>query len=200
MAGRREATSAESRRILIAAAAEVIAERGYRQATFAEIADRAGISRGSIPWHFGNKEGLLAAVVEQTMDDMRTRLGVAEPVTTSSVSHALDNAVASLKSPPARLLIAVLNEAIENDSPLRPRYAELQAMIRDLIAQWVTIDALPAGVSREAWATTILGALMGIHLQWRIAPDAVDFDRAAAALRSLVLAGLADPVNQPEGS
>ena len=192
MTGRREATSGESRRILLAAAAEVIGERGYRQATFAEIADRAGISRGSIPWHFGHQEGLLATVVEQAMDDMRAQLAVTQPLNEPSITTALDNAVASLKSPQARLLITVLAEAIEDGSPLRPRYAELHAVMRDLIAQWVTVDSMPVGISREAWATTVLGALMGVHLQWRIAPEAVDLDQAAAALRSLALAGIAD--------
>ena len=167
MTGRREATSGESRRILLAAAAEVIGERGYRQATFAEIADRAGISRGSIPWHFGNKEGLLATVVEQAMDDMRAQLAVTQPLNEPSITTALDNAVASLKSPQARLLITVLAEAIEDGSPLRPRYAELHAVMRDLIAQWVTVDSMPVGISR-------------------------DLDQAAAALRSLALAGIAD--------
>ena len=167
MTGRREATSGESRRILLAAAAEVIGERGYRQATFAEIADRAGISRGSIPWHFGNKEGLLATVVEQAMDDMRAQLAVTQPLNEPSITTALDNAVASLKSPQARLLITVLAEAIEDGSPLRPRYAELHAVMRDLIAQWVTVDSMPVGISR-------------------------DLDQAAAALRSLALAGIDD--------
>lgn len=195
MAGRREATSGESRRLLLTAAAEVIGERGYRQATFVEIADRAGISRGSIPWHFGNKEGLLAAVVDQATDDMRARLSITQPTSTVSITQALENAVTSLKAPEARLLIAVLTEAIEAGSPLRPRYAELHATMRGLIAQWVPEDALPSGVSREAWATMVLGALMGMHLQWRIAPDAVDLDQAATELRSLVLAGL-----RPSGS
>jgi TetR/AcrR family acrAB operon transcriptional repressor len=192
MARRREATSDESRRILMAAAAEVIGERGYRKATLAEIADRAGISRGSIPWHFGNKEGLLATVVEQVMTDMRSRFSVTTPLDRTGIAEALGSTIESLKSPQARLLITVMSEAIEDGSPLRPRYAELHATIRDLFAQWVAAESLPAGVSRKAWATTVLGAVMGIHLQWRIAPEKVDIDQAGASLRSLVLAGLAD--------
>ena len=151
MAGRREATSEESRRILMAAAAEVIGERGYRKATLAEIADRAGISRGSIPWHFGNKEGLLATVVEQVMTEMRARFSVTQPLDKMGIAEALDRTIEALRSPQARLLITVMSEAIEDGSPLRPRYAELHATIRDLFAQWVTTESLPAGVSREGW-------------------------------------------------
>jgi len=71
-ASRREQTSLESRSILISAAAELFAEKGFRNTTFVDIAERSGISRGSIPWHFGNKDGLLKAVVEELTTNMLT--------------------------------------------------------------------------------------------------------------------------------
>ncbi|WP_280213329.1 TetR/AcrR family transcriptional regulator, partial [Nocardia cyriacigeorgica] len=64
MADRRAETTRESRRLLIEAAAGLFVEKGYQQTTFADVAARSGVSRGSIPWHFGNKEGLLAAVLD----------------------------------------------------------------------------------------------------------------------------------------
>ena len=68
MATRREHTSTESRELILTAAAELFAAKGYRQTTFADVAERSGISRGSIPWHFGSKEGLLLAVLERSVD------------------------------------------------------------------------------------------------------------------------------------
>ncbi|MER6580231.1 TetR family transcriptional regulator [Nonomuraea sp. NPDC001023] len=35
------------------------------------MAARSGISRGSIPWHFGGKEGLLLAVLERSVARVR---------------------------------------------------------------------------------------------------------------------------------
>src|ERR1044071_8623124 len=65
---RRQQTSGESRELILAAAAALFAEKGYRQTTFVDVARRSGISRGSIPWHFGSKEGLLLAVLERSVD------------------------------------------------------------------------------------------------------------------------------------
>lgn len=199
MAGRREMTSRESRRMLIAAAAEVIGERGYRQATFAEIADRAGISRGSIPWHFRNKEGLLEAVVEQVTEDMQDRFGASPSAAAPDLDEAIDTAVEYLQLPQSRMLTTVVAEAIEDGSPLQPRYKDLHALMRGWIRQWVSADQLPPGVSEDGWSTTVLGAIMGIHQQWRIAPDEVDLDQAAAALRAMahaVLTGGGAPVEE----
>ena len=50
---------------LLAAAAEVIAERGYEAATMAEIAARAGAQIGSLYHFFPNKEVLADALIER---------------------------------------------------------------------------------------------------------------------------------------
>lgn len=192
MAGRREATSQESRRILLAAAAEVIAERGYRKATLAEIGDRAGISRGSIAWHFGSKEGLLMAVVDQMREDLRAQFSVTQPLSKDEIEQRLDFVVDYSKDPLARLIITVWAEAMEVDGPLRSNYADLHATIREELARWVTPESLPAGMTPEGWATMVLGATTGISLQWFIAPERVDLVGALAALRSTLLSGLAD--------
>src|SRR5205809_4514315 len=55
----------QSRERLIDAATRLFAERGYRDTSVQAIAEAAGISRGSIFWHFGSKEGLLSAVAEE---------------------------------------------------------------------------------------------------------------------------------------
>ncbi|MDI9430688.1 MAG: CerR family C-terminal domain-containing protein [Planctomycetota bacterium] len=47
-----------TRERLLAAAAEVFAEKGYWEATHAEICERAGTNTASVNYHFGSKENL----------------------------------------------------------------------------------------------------------------------------------------------
>lgn len=56
--------SAETRAKLIDATIESICERGFQNATTAEIAQRAGVSRGALQHHFRNKSDLMLAVLE----------------------------------------------------------------------------------------------------------------------------------------
>ena len=51
---------------LIEAAGEVFAERGFRSATVREISSRAGIPLGAMNYHFRDKQGLYAAVLEHS--------------------------------------------------------------------------------------------------------------------------------------
>jgi AcrR family transcriptional regulator len=57
-------------------AVDVIAEAGIGKASMARIAERAGVSVGVISYHFGNKAGLIAAVVDQVA---KTAVALMEP-------------------------------------------------------------------------------------------------------------------------
>jgi len=52
---------------LVAAALEVFVERGYDGTTLADVARRAGVTKGTIYLYFENKEALFKAVVRQTI-------------------------------------------------------------------------------------------------------------------------------------
>ena len=56
---------------IIAAAIETIAELGYGQASLARIAERIGISKGVIGYHFAGKDELLREVVAQVLTSAR---------------------------------------------------------------------------------------------------------------------------------
>lgn len=56
--------SRTTRRRLIDAAVECLAERGWNGTTVALIAERAGVSRGAAQHHFPTREDLVAAAVE----------------------------------------------------------------------------------------------------------------------------------------
>ncbi|WP_410790074.1 TetR/AcrR family transcriptional regulator [Kribbella sp. C-35] len=186
MTTRREQTSGESRELILAAAAELFANKGYRQTTFADVAERSKISRGSIPWHFGSKEGLLLAVLERSvqlvdasLDNLPDQGGEAE----------LDHLVKSLEDlfarPTTKLFVTLLVEALEPDSPIHDRYVAIHETLRGHCRRWLDRSA-PAGVSTEALAVAIVGAAIGIHQQWLVAPDRVDIRQSLAALRALI--------------
>jgi len=57
--------SSGSRNRILDAAERLVGERGYTAASISLISKASGLPASSIYWHFGSKEGLLAAVVER---------------------------------------------------------------------------------------------------------------------------------------
>ncbi len=72
--GRRAETMAENREKLVRAARQAFAARGYAAASMDELTASAGLTRGALYHNFGDKKGLLWAVVEQIDAEMAERL------------------------------------------------------------------------------------------------------------------------------
>jgi AcrR family transcriptional regulator len=65
---------AETRARLIAAARKAFGEKGYAAASMDDFTAAAGLTRGALYHHFGDKKGLLEAVVREIDAEMAERL------------------------------------------------------------------------------------------------------------------------------
>ena len=74
---RRRLTPAQRRELIVAAAMEVFAERGYERASMAEIARRAGITPAVIYDHFPSKAKLQVELVERQTAELLGYVGSA---------------------------------------------------------------------------------------------------------------------------
>lgn len=72
-----EKTEATSERIR-SVAAELFAEKGYGETSLREIAERLGITKAALYYHYPSKEQLLQAIVQPFFDDIRVLVAHAE--------------------------------------------------------------------------------------------------------------------------
>ncbi|MBD8251476.1 TetR/AcrR family transcriptional regulator [Pantoea agglomerans] len=89
-AKRRAETMEENRAKLIAAARKAFAEKGFAAASMDELTASVGLTRGALYHNFGDKKGLLAAVVAQVDGEMAQQAKAAA----SGVSDAWEKLVA----------------------------------------------------------------------------------------------------------
>jgi AcrR family transcriptional regulator len=105
-----ERTAATRERIM-RAVVESIAEIGFQKTTANEITRRAGVTWGAVQHHFGGKDGILDAVLEESFDRFAARL--AEVPTNGAslaerVSAFVDIAWAHFGSPDYRSTFEIL--------------------------------------------------------------------------------------------
>lgn len=69
----RQARAQATVEAIIVATAQLLTEQGFVNLTTARVAERAGVSIGSLYQYFPNKQGLAAAVVDHYSDEVLAR-------------------------------------------------------------------------------------------------------------------------------
>lgn len=103
--------AAETRARIVAAVVESIAELGFQRTTAVEIARRAGVTWGAVQHHFGGKDGILVAVLEDSFNRFAERfadIDVEGMSLEKRVSLFVDRAWAHFTSPHFRSTLEIL--------------------------------------------------------------------------------------------
>ena len=88
--------SAETRAHILAAAAELAKEKGAAHISIEAIAQRAGLSKGGLLYHFPRKDALIQALVEQHMAEVDAVLAEVETATGQRRTNAIARAIIEL--------------------------------------------------------------------------------------------------------
>jgi AcrR family transcriptional regulator len=192
MASRQKRNPDISRERILHAATELFAQKGYAGAGVDELAARSTIAKTAIYYHFGNKEGLLAAVIERLATEWIDRIrAVADEA--SSPLERLDRALAGMRALVEdtpwvlKLFQLMALELAETKPEVRASLLTVAQRARGAIVSGLR-DALGAEVpDADAVARVVLALLNGIVLARAIDPDMVPLDHAFADLRRLVV-------------
>ncbi|MFK3774427.1 TetR/AcrR family transcriptional regulator [Pseudomonas sp. NPDC089406] len=160
MARRTRAEMEETRAALLATARKVFSESGYAEASMDDLTAQAGLTRGALYHHFGDKKGLLAAVVEQIDAEMDARLQAISDTAENAWEGFCNRCQAylqmALEPEIQRLVLRDARAVLGGASPEAQRHcvASMQRLIDQLIAQGVVAPA-----DSEALASLIYGSL-----------------------------------------
>ena len=142
----RRADALRNRRRLIAAASEMFSERGL-DVSIGEIAQRAGVGRGTLFRNFCSKEALTAAVVAERLRDSvaLARARLAEPDGATAVFGLLDDLFERLQSD--RALFEVLDDTWMAHPEIRAAHEAALAILAELVIRAQAAGAVRADVS-----------------------------------------------------
>ncbi|CAL9584174.1 TetR/AcrR family transcriptional regulator [Streptomyces sp. NPDC090994] len=168
--------SAERRAEILRAAVEVIAERGYRGASLAAVAERVGLTQQGLMHHFPNKEALLVAVLEERDRwDALPADGLRLDLLASLVEYN------AMRPGIVQTFSALLGESVTEGHPARTYFAERYGRVRGSMAELLRAeygDRLPSGLAPERAAPLMVAVLDGLQYQWLLDPESVDMPGA----------------------
>ena len=192
----------EKKRQILQAAIGVFAKTGLANAKMSQIAQAAGIGKGTIYEYFSSKEELFWKAFEVYMEEVEKGLekrlwGVDDPVDQirfyiSAWGDMLNDAFRDFAS----IMIEIWAES------LRKGQTKGQAMMQEMYAQYrVQIKAiLDRGVALGRFkpmnstivAAMIIGALDGLFLQWLMEPALFPVGEAMDEFAAIVVDGLTE--------
>ncbi|MFJ5371082.1 TetR/AcrR family transcriptional regulator [Pectobacterium versatile] len=160
MVRRTRAEMEETRATLLATARKVFSERGYADTSMDDLTAQASLTRGALYHHFGDKKGLLAAVVEQIDAEMDERLQAISDTAEDAWEGFRRRCCAYLemaREPEIqRIVLRDARAVLGGASPDSQRHCveSMQRLIDNLTRQGVVADADP-----QALASLIYGSL-----------------------------------------
>ncbi|NYG06960.1 AcrR family transcriptional regulator [Phycicoccus badiiscoriae] len=171
-----------TRERIVAAAADLFAERGFHATPMTALAAAAGLSQTGLLHHFPTKEDLLAAVLEQR--DLRDLASLsARRGAPARGWEVFDDMVELVRlnagrEAMVRLFTTLAGEAVDPAHPghdwLRRHHAgavdSLTSALTDAVADGTAAPGIPAGTI----ARQLVALMDGLQLQWLMAPDEVD--------------------------
>lgn len=174
-----------SRETILDSAQAVVLERGAAHATLEAVAERAGLSKGGVLYHFQTKDALLAALVDRMVAQFTTEVQTQSRRLGGDRSRALEAYVEAVfamgeqMSDAASALLLALSSNPALLEPLRVLYREHHR------------DLLRARVGREQAAVVSL-ALDGLWLleMFQISPLSPEDE---TRIKSLLLRMAAEP-------
>jgi len=180
----------QSREVILEATERLMSTRGYAATSISDIRKACGLPPSSIYWHFGSKEGVLAAVMERGAD----RFFAAIP--TSEDADGQLAVLSRLQSQHPLFLRLFYMLSLERSDD--PAVAGVVRRVRDTairrfraaITRLLPADAPPAKAERVVTELTALAVALsdGVFFAEHLEPDGTDVGRMYRRLSAAVTA------------
>jgi len=173
---------------ILQAAMSLFGQRGFEHTTVTQIAKRAGVSRASIFWHFGDKATLFGEACQQFFVPFREQLKqsllhVDADDRLPQIFSVYDRFVGQNRAAIQAFVRFVL-ESPELRVALQPMLLELHELFRQDVKLTLE-ELLPKQYDADALATGLVALLDGNLILGLVDPDPAGVERRGAALRAL---------------
>lgn len=158
----------------------MLAARGFRGITISELAERVGMTAPGLLYYFGDKDGLLHAVVDERQRIERGEFYEETPDEDVTIRVLPVIAAANAETPElVRLYLVLAMENLDEGDPLHTFFVERYERARRLARQALNRD-IERGLLRDDLdvaqvAGEVIATLIGFEVQWLMDPDRFDY-------------------------
>jgi AcrR family transcriptional regulator len=176
-----------TRQLIIDETIRCVREEGFVAISASHIAERAGVTWGVIQYHFGDRNGVLMAVVDHGSDLLREAIDDVElPAgpTRERVAAVVEAGWTAFSNPASLAAFEIL---VATRARREPRLEQHLADLADQLARLGrALDPLGRGRRRQAIGSLFWAALRGLALAQMVVSEPLDFTHERRALVDLL--------------
>jgi AcrR family transcriptional regulator len=163
--------SSGARERILAAALAILKADGYAGLTTAKVAAAAGENKALIAYHFGSKQGLVAAVAREVSEEITREVleGLGEPGSVAELVRGLTAGIWRIVQRDeglARVYFDLASQSIvepEVQNIMRGMKAGFRGVLAELMSE---LDDGPPARRRTAAAVYLVAGVEGLALEW----------------------------------
>jgi AcrR family transcriptional regulator len=180
---------------ILAAAQRVLVDKGFSGLTLRAVAQESGQNSAMVQYYFGNKEGLVKAMIDSVFRDDQQEAAAAMSAVASEdrLPRFVDGLRTISSSRSFRVFFDILPYALRVEG-LRDRMALAYDDYRRIKADWLAADGEPSPAEQEALlglAELMTAVVDGLAIQ-EVIDDEFDMRRAYAVLEFMLQRCLPD--------
>jgi AcrR family transcriptional regulator len=187
---------------ILQAAMQVFAEKGVKSARIADIAQRAGVGKGTIYEYFRSRDEMFVGGFNLLIEDLENRLQAEMETPTDpesklrSIMRVFFSSLRQLSAEMTAIFIDFWSEGIRTETTkggglidLKQVYADVRKQLQQVLS-----DGIMAGqfreVNTEVVASTMMAIVDGLLLQWILVKGAFALESAMEGSIDMVLNGI----------
>jgi AcrR family transcriptional regulator len=174
--GREREDAARNRRLLLDAATQLIAESGVEALTMDCLAERAGTGKGTIFRRFGNRSGLMVALLDQSEKEFQQAIMVGPPPLGPGAEPRERLLAFGCAAVDRFEVVGELQQAADLSAPQRFD-VPARLFVRQHVSMLLRRSGLPPGADVELLAFALLAALEPVMLMYQRRSAAIPVER-----------------------
>lgn len=191
----------QTRKDLLSSALSIFSQKGYKSTRLEDVAKKAGVTRGAIYYHFGNKAELYMAIIEDVSKQSQELIkkavdeGGTVPEILSRILICYFNLLEDNRRFREVVELTMFKTGVSPDLEIlsKKRYKEAQILVENLSGLFkmaIEWKQVRPDLNPDAAARALLAYQSGIAMLWLSNPDVFSVKKNAQVLVDVFLRGI----------
>lgn len=172
-----------TRQSILDAASKLIAQKGVKNTSLADISKEVGISKGTLYYYYSNKNDIIYDIADIHLKQMTEELlawidNIEHNTPPEEILRVVFERISTAETR-GKLHLYLVGDAVTSNEPLKQRFREKYGEWRMTLENGLRKVLKKGTVDYEILSHIILAALDGFTIQWRLGVDIIPIDGIA---------------------